>query len=189
VAKFVDAINALAVNEATKALAESLRVGLGVLVDLDVGELASRVAAGGDRAARDLQAALARVSEYEARDREAVLVEHFAAAAKTHGVRADAVATARALFDAKSVQVDLEKRTVTGLTKDVFESLKARHGVLFEVAPAATAATVTPAAPAVAAAVPAASIPALPPASGGGAVAAQPELPGAIGSFVKASKL
>jgi hypothetical protein len=129
-----------------------------------------------DAKAKGADALQAKVAAYEAAQRESVLGRAFTDAAKAAGVPDAAVATARQLADLSKVTVDLDKATVAGLTTDLFNELRMNHPVLFA-APAAGGQTPPP--------------PAIPPlgqAGAGQTGAVQPEIPGAIGLFLKAGR-
>jgi len=190
--KLTEAIEALGKAEATKALAETLKAELGPLAGEDAKELSTRFIASAERATKaegqvkelteaakavagqgkEIEALKAKVSGFENEKRETILAREFSARAVEAGLSTAAVATARKLADLSEVQVDIEKGAVTGLTKEVFEGLKAAHPVLFA-APAAGQA------------------PPLPAGSGGGAPPPNvgDSLPGGVGLLVQAGRL
>jgi len=190
-AKLLEAIEALAKGEATKALAESLKKDLADLVNVEaaeipaalekamaigkaaeaqVVELTTAAKALGDQV-EGAKALQAKVTAYEGEKRETILSGAFGAWAKENGLPDVAVATARKLADLSKVEVDLATAKVTGLTKEIAEGLKKDHPVLF--------------------AAPVAAVPPLP--AGAGGTPALPQvgdnLPGGTGLFVQAGRL
>jgi len=111
-----------------------------------VGELAASVK-DLDAKAKGAEALKAKVDAYEGAKRAAIIEKAFAEKAKEAGINAGAIATAQRLVKLDTLQVDLDKGTAAGLTKEVFEGLKASDPILFAppTAPApAPAATVQP---------------------------------------------
>jgi len=174
-AKLQEAIEALAKVDGTKPLAEALKTELGELAGMEAKDLAAlpAKAAAAEKQIGELTASVkdlgakaegadalkAKVDAFEGEKRASIIEKAFAEKAKEAGINAGAIATAQRLVKLDALQVDLDKGTVSGLTKEVFDGLKASDPILF-------------AAPAAAAPAPAATVPAIPPA-GTGAPAAQ----------------
>jgi hypothetical protein len=170
-----------------KAAAEAALAALKDVADLEPQDLVTRLTTA-EAKAGDLGKQL---EVYAQRDRDAVLDAEFAKACEKHGIAPTAVSTARALAKLDGVQIDVAKKSVTGLTKELFDSLKATHPILNAppAAPEAKPASASAAAAAAPVAAGAAPITPMPPA-GTPAPAAQPavEIPGAAGLFMKAAR-
>jgi len=190
-AKLAALIAALAAIPEHKALVEAAKAELGALADLDAKDLATQFSQaqtqvtelsksvkelGAKGIAADALQAI--VAGYESRDTAALIATEFGKVAKAHGVRETAVQSAVKLADLSGVKVDLAKRSVAGITKDLFESLKKDHPVLFEEAQANGG--VTP---------PAAITPLAPAGATGAAQTKLPDLPGPMGGFIKAAQM
>ncbi|HEY3321718.1 MAG TPA: hypothetical protein VGP72_14705 [Planctomycetota bacterium] len=147
-AKISELIEAGLKVEATKPLAEALKAELGELAGVEAKDVVVRLTTAETRvgelttAVKDLEpkakgaeAAQAKLEEYKTKDRNTILAAAFEKAGKENGLNPKAIDTARRLAEErlKSVDVDLDKKTVTGLTKDIFDALKASDPVLFEV--------------------------------------------------------
>jgi hypothetical protein len=185
-AKLLEAIEALAKIDATRALAESLRADLGALTGVEAKDLATRLSGAegqvaelttqvrtlGPKAA-GADALKATVDKYEGEKRTGIIAKAFATAAAAAGIPAAAIPTAQKLANLASLQVDLDKGEVSGLTKDIFDGLRKEHPVLFT--PADAGAPPPGAAP----------IPPLGPAGTGGTTAPAMDVPGPIGFFAK----
>ncbi|MBE7462281.1 MAG: hypothetical protein HS116_02200 [Planctomycetes bacterium] len=179
--------------EPAKALAGELRTALAAVAELDtaeivsraekfpalekqVGELSADVKKLGDEA-KGAAGLKEKVAAFEGEKREGLLAKAFEAAAKEAGVNPKAVASARKLADLAKVTVDLAAGKVEGIGKELFESLKKDHPVLFgEAAKAEDSANIQ-------------TIPALAAAASGAAGAAKAEIPGAVGKFLAAARL
>jgi hypothetical protein len=189
-AKIAALIAALAAIPEHKALVEAAKAELGALADLDAKDLATEFSQAKtqiadlaksvkdlDVKAKGAEALQAIVAGYESRDTAALIATEFGKVAKAHGVRETAVQSAVKLADLSAVKVDLAKRSVVGITKDLFESLKKDHPVLFEDAKVDGA---TP---------PAAITPLAPAGNNGAAQTKLPDLPGPMGGFIKAAQM
>lgn len=156
-AKLAAIVTALMASEATKPLGEELSKALGAHADIEVIELGTQFAVAATSAKqaaeqiatlsqqlKDAEPLKARITElegtvqkYDGEKRGNIIAAAFAKAAKENGVQDNAVETALTLTDVSKLEVDLAKGEVKGLSKELFDGLKAKHVVLFTPPPAA----------------------------------------------------
>jgi len=166
-----------ALGDAAKPIVGEIREHVSRIGDVDTKDLAGELAAKAELTAqvarlgedvKGVEELRATVAEYRAKETEAAIGAAFEVAATEHGVNPAAIKTARKLIAPDALRLDGGR--VVGLTKDLFDGLRAEHPLLFEQKAGAAAPTV----------------PALPPAGTGAAAPPDLEIPGPIGMFLKA---
>jgi len=144
-AKLAAIIAALSLVEANKPLVDELKAEtVGLAGDVEIKELVTRLNTSEAQNAEfttqiktlgaDAQAGVvlkARVAALETEKRDVILRGHFAMEATKNGIHHTAIATAFKLTDTSKLTVDLEKKTVEGLSAELFAGLKTEHAILF----------------------------------------------------------
>lgn len=150
-AKLSAIIAALLLTDAGKPLGEELgKTFTGPLAEIDSAELVTRLTTAETQntqfaaqvktlgeGATAAEALKTRVTALEGEKRTALINASFAAEAVKHGINKDAVSTAMRLADVSKLEVDIDKGTVGGLTKEMFDGLKTANPILATQAPAA----------------------------------------------------
>lgn len=159
--KLSEFIKSIAAIDAAKGLADTFKSEIGDLPDMDLKEYGARIVkADADATAladlnktvkeldgkvKEVEPLKVKVSTYEKTLSDGLLRTAFDAKALASGVKKEALEAAFKLSNLATAKVDLEGKSVTGITQEIFDGLKGQHNFLFN--PSSTTVPPIPAIP------------------------------------------